>query len=134
MKICIKCAIFFFAFLSICNAAPLNQLDISWADSYSIGGACYCDSSFDHNIGSVKVAGPAGRLITVKEACDLVGSGPESNGEERRIYYNTIQCGHGPLGETSDEKVCPGRVDLGIGNLSGCQVKGPKWKFTADCI
>lgn len=111
------------------SAVPLSQVGMSWADSYSIGGACYCKSTYDHDIGSVKVTGPNGKQITVMEACALVGSGPEHIGSERRIYYNSIQCGHGPYNDAGDETACPGRVDLGYGNQSGCMAKGPKWRF-----
>lgn len=95
----------------------------NWKDSYSIDGKCYCDTTYDHNIGGIMVDGPDGR-ITVREACDLVGDGPGP--EEDRVYYNDIQCGNGPANDQLDEQVCPGRVDMG---KAGCKVSGPKWHF-----
>lgn len=87
-------------------------------------------SSFDHNIGPVMVDGPGGSRITVREACELVGEGPEGN----RMYYNDIQCGNGPANDAGDEDPgnCPGRVDLGDYVRTGCNDKGPKWQFPND--
>ena len=67
--------------------------------------------------------------MTVREVCELLGDGPEQVGAEERIYYNDIQCGNGPANDVIDETLCPGRVDLGTGNISGCLEKGPKWDF-----
>ena len=99
---------------------------MSWADSYSIGGKCYCDTSFDHNIGPLMVPGTS---MTVREACAAAGKGPESIGKEKRVYYNDVQCGNGPANDYGDEDWCPGRVDLGDNNKSGCMTKGPKFSF-----
>lgn len=111
------------------RAYSLESVEIGWADSYSIGGNCYCQSTYDHGIGDIAVPGPDGKEITVLEACALVGTGPETIGTEKRIYYNTVQCGHGPMNNNGDEQACPGRVDLGKGNPSGCSTIGPKWNF-----
>jgi hypothetical protein len=57
-----------------------------------------------------------------------MGPAPDANATaEGRVYYNDIQCGNGPANTSPDETTCPGRVDLGQGNLSGCAEKGPRW-------
>lgn len=94
----------------------------NWLDSYSVGDRCYCDSTFDHDIGPIRVDTPRGR-ISVLEACNIIGPGPGRNG---RPIYNDIQCGNGPANDAGDEDYCPGRVDLG---RAGCVQIGPKWKF-----
>lgn len=100
---------------------------MSWADSYSVSDKCYCQTTYDHNIGDVKVDGPNGQ-ITVREACELVGDGPEGD----RVYYNDVQCGNGPPNDAGDEDECPGRVDLGDGNKDGCFEIGPTWSFPGE--
>ena len=97
-----------------------------WSDSYSIGGKCYCDTTFDHNIGGLIVPGTG---MNVREACAAAGSGPMTIGSEKRLYYNDIQCGNGPANDAGDEDWCPGRVDLGTDDKSGCNDKGPKFSF-----
>lgn len=62
-------------------------------------------TTYDHNIDVVQVETPAG-WMTVKEACELIGSGPGY--KEGYPIYNTIQCGHGPLNDAGDEHNCPG--------------------------
>ena len=94
-----------------------------WTDSYSVGDKCYCDTTFDHNIGGIFVNTTAG-MITVREACDLVGPGPGSAG---RPKYNDVQCGNGPANDAGDEDYCPGRVDLG---KEGCGHIGPEWQIS----
>ena len=94
----------------------------AWKDSYSVGDRCYCDTTFDHNIGSIRVDTPLGN-ITVFEACEALGSGPGSNG---RPIYNDVQCGNGPANDAGDEDYCPGRVDIG---KEGCPQIGPRWNF-----
>ena len=105
----------------------------SWRDSYSIGGKCYCDTTYDHEVGKIMVTGPGGQQITVREACELAGEGPETIDGETRIYYNDIQCGNGPANDYGDEQICPGRVDLD-GSNSGCLVVGPKWDLGEGMI
>jgi hypothetical protein len=111
------------------NAAILNvpgRADVdpnSWSDSYSVGNSCYCETTYDHNIGVIVVATPLGNL-TVKEVCTLLGPGPGSSG---RPIYNDIQCGNGPANDAGDETACPGRVDHGP---NGCKYIGPKWNFS----
>lgn len=103
-----------------------------WADSYSIGGKCYCATTFDHGIGNYTVNTPAG-VKTVRDVCNAIGPGP---GKSSNPVYNTVQCGHEPAHDDAiiiggqpvkDEKVCPGRVDQGSG---GCQNKGPLWDLS----
>jgi len=79
----------------------------AWTDSYSVANQCFCSSSFDHQIGGKLLSTPAGDK-TVREVCarvnELYGQGPRSG----RVYFNTIQCGHGPTNNFYDELQCPG--------------------------
>ena len=93
-----------------------------WRDSYSVGDRCYCETTFDHDIGPVLVDTPLG-TITVLEACSILGDGPGSDG---RPVYNDVQCGNGPPNTASDETECPGRTDIG---RDGCNQIGPVWNF-----
>jgi hypothetical protein len=92
----------------------------NWSDSYSVNGKCYCDSTFDHNIGDITVQTPDGQK-TVRQVCDAIGPGP---GAGNNPVYNDIQCGNGPANDAGDEDWCPGRVDQG---QSGCCTAGPTW-------
>ena len=94
----------------------------AWKDSYSVGDRCYCDTTFDHNIGDIVVTTSEGTM-TVLEACNLIGPGP---GSEGRPIYNDVQCGNGPANDAGDEDYCPGRVDIG---REGCPQIGPLWNF-----
>jgi hypothetical protein len=96
---------------------------MSWADSYSVDGRCYCASSFDHNIADIMVDTPAGPR-TVFEVCEAIGPGP---GIEGNPVYNDIQCGNGPANDAGDEDWCPGRVDEGE---VGCCTAGPTWDLS----
>ncbi len=101
----------------------------SWADSYSVGSRCYCESTFDHSIGPIMVDTPVGRR-TVRQVCDAIGPGPGSRGtggEPDRPLYNDIQCGNGPANDAGDEDDCPGRVDIG---REGCGHIGPRWDLS----
>lgn len=95
-----------------------------WHDSYSVGDRCYCQTSFDHNIGPVEVNTPLG-VKTVLQVCELLGPGPGSSG---RPKYNDVQCGNGPANNAGDEDLdqCPGRTDIGA---EGCGQIGPVWNF-----
>ena len=93
-----------------------------WSDSYSVGDSCFCESTFDHNIGPILVNTPLG-VLSVLEVCDLLGPGP---GSTNRPKYNDIQCGNGPPNDAGDETDCPGRVDIGP---EGCGQIGPTWNF-----
>ncbi|CAM9807322.1 unnamed protein product, partial [Pylaiella littoralis] len=95
----------------------------SWADSYSVGGVCYMQSSFDHDIGDVKVETPLGAM-TIKALYDLLPDGPSSH---ERPLYNDIQCGNGPANTAPDEARCPGLVEHG---RAGCGQIGPMWDLT----
>lgn len=97
----------------------------NWKDSYSVGDQCYCDSTFDHNIGGILVETGQGTM-TVLEACERIGPGPGAAG---RPVYNDIQCGNGPANDAGDEDYCPGRVDL---EKTGCPQIGPTWKIPGD--
>ena len=94
----------------------------NYSDSYSVGDRCYCETNFDHDLGPIRVDTPVGN-ITVREACDIIGPGP---GSEGRPVYNDAQCGNGPPNTAIDEVQCPGRVDLG---RDGCNQAGPLWNF-----
>lgn len=99
-----------------------------WADSYSVGDQCYCETTYDHDIGPVIVDTPNGSM-TVRQVCDLIGPGPGSDG---RPLYNDVQCGNGPANNAGDEDWCPGRTDLeGTDDEKklGCNQVGPTWKF-----
>lgn len=95
----------------------------NWHDSYSVGSQCYCASTFDHNIGGIRVATPVG-MRTVRQVCDAIGPGPGIDGRPR---YNDIQCGNGPANDAGDEDDCPGRVDIG---REGCGHIGPTWDLS----
>ena len=101
-----------------------NPRGTSWMDSYSSGGRCYCATTFDHDIGRIRVETPAGEL-TVREVCDAIGDGP---GRGDNPIYNDVQCGNGPANDAGDEDWCPGRVDIG---KEGCRHIGPKWDLSA---
>lgn len=109
------------AMLDVPGRSGVNST--SWTDSYSIGNSCYCQTSFDHNIGDKIVTTPLGQ-VTVREVCELLGDGP--GGSAGRPLYNDIQCGNGPPNDAGDEGDCPGRVEYG---KTGCKYIGPKWNF-----
>lgn len=101
----------------------------SWSDSYAVDGQCYCDSNYDHGLTSVIVDTPDG-LKSVPQICAdinaLLGNGSNS----QRIYYNTIQCGHGPANSAADESTCPG-IPAGVRDYTGarCYENGPTWNL-----
>ena len=97
----------------------------SWWDSYSVGDRCYCKSTFDHNIGNVRVETELGTL-TVRQVCDLLAQQDGPPSATGRPRYNDIQCGHGPANDAGDETTCPGRVEYGA---PGCAYIGPTWKL-----
>ena len=47
-----------------------------------------------------------------------------------RVYFNDIQCGHGPANDAPDEKVCPG-IPEATGRYRGarCKEKGSTWNL-----
>ena len=73
--------IFIVTFASESSAQSRN-----WADSYSVNGQCYCATTFDHNIGGVRVRTPEGSK-TVREICARIGSGP---GIGNNPIYNDV--------------------------------------------
>ena len=95
----------------------------SWKDSYSVGDRCYCDTTFDHDVGDIRVNTPLGNNMRVRDVCEALGDGPGSRGNP---IYNDIQCGNGPANDAGDEDYCPGRVDIG---REGCTQIGPRWNF-----
>jgi len=100
----------------------------NWSDSYSVGDRCYCETTFDHNIGPVIVDTELGEM-TVHEVCETLGPGP---GSEGRPKYNDVQCGNGPANDAGDEDFCPGRVDIQGSEQEkrlGCRQIGPTWNF-----
>jgi rhodanese-related sulfurtransferase len=99
-----------------------------WADSYSVDDQCFCESTFDHNIGSVMVSVPLfpNEQISIFDVCTLIGPGPGNYEIEPRPVYNDIQCGNGPPNDAGDEERCPGRVEFGA---EGCSSIGPTWNW-----
>lgn len=108
----------------VVEVAGRNPGGRSWADSYSVGDACYCETTFDHNIADIMVDTPVGPR-TVRQVCEALGAGP---GSDERPLYNDIQCGNGPANDAGDEDDCPGRVDIG---REGCGHIGPRWDLSA---
>lgn len=95
---------------------------ISWADSYSTAGQCYCATTFDHEAADISVQTPQG-IFTTSQICERIGPGP---GIGSNPVYNDLQCGHGPPNNAIDEVLCPGRVDQGE---AGCFILGPTWNL-----
>ena len=108
--------------VAVASNANIPTPRANWRDSYSAGGQCYCASTFDHGIGTQRVNTLQG-VKTVLEVCQVIGDGP---GIGNNPVYNDIQCGHGPSNGLSDEELCPGRIDQGVG---GCTVIGPTWNL-----
>jgi hypothetical protein len=107
-----------------------SRIKPGWADSYSVGNECYCQSDVTDSFGDVLVRVPeywreqAGVVyLSVREICDRLGPGPGSTG---RPLYNDIQCGNGPSRTSTDEPICPGRAEYGA---AGCNFLGPKWNW-----
>ena len=102
-----------------------------WSDSYAVNGQCYCESGLDHDIGDIEYNTPIG-MQTVSSICAAItekyGAGPQTG----RIYYNTAQCGHGPinLDLANDELICPG-IPVAHRQWSGprCAESGPTWRL-----
>ena len=110
--------------LGVCRIADAVEPRAGWGDSVSDGDQCYCDTTYDHDIGGVEVETPAGPR-TVRQVCERIGPAPDKDGLP---VYNDVQCGNGPANNFGDEDpdVCPGRVDLGA---EGCDVIGPTWRL-----
>lgn len=107
-----------------CGSIPLNPGGVSWMDSYEGNGYCWCSTNFDHNLSSKQVT-INGTLYSVEDICEELELHPLYR---TRIssdnIYNDIQCGNGPINDSSDEPLCPGRVDIGVG---GCLENGHHW-------
>ncbi|SEK49536.1 Por secretion system C-terminal sorting domain-containing protein [Aquimarina amphilecti] len=107
-----------------CGDIPLNPGGVSWHDSYEANGFCWCSTNFDHNLGSKKVI-VNGTQYSVVDICDELEKHPlfrsRNNGDN---IYNDVQCGNGPINDSSDEPLCPGRVDMGV---EGCLLRGVHW-------
>ncbi len=116
------------------NSNPLKgkETSKSWADSFSFKGKCYCKSTYDHGIGDVTYEGKKVRSICEKMK-KAMKKALKSKG--KKVYYNTVQCGHAPAHKEktikdkkgkkqADEVHCPGIVGKG----KKCNSKkGPKW-------
>ncbi|WP_299217259.1 carbohydrate-binding protein [uncultured Aquimarina sp.] len=107
-----------------CGDIPLNPGGVSWHDSYEANGFCWCSTNFDHNLGSKKVI-VNGTQYSVVDICDELEKHPlfrsRNNGDN---IYNDVQCGNGPINDSDDEPLCPGRVDMGV---EGCLLRGVRW-------
>ena len=103
----------------------------NWSDSYSVNGQCYCDTTYDRDIGGIVITTPIGDR-NVQQICQDIetklGTGPTTG----RLYFNTVQCGHDPINEDlqNDELFCPG-IPISSRNYSGprCFEKGPTWQL-----
>ena len=107
-----------------CGTIPLNPGGVGWHDSYQANGHCWCSTNFDHDLDEEEVT-INGVKYNVVDICDELESHPlfrnRANSDE---IYNDVQCGNGPLNSSSDEPLCPGRVDIGVG---GCLETGYHW-------
>ena len=103
----------------------------NWSDSYSVDGQCYCDSSYDHGLRNVFVDTPDGRM-SVPDVCAAINDRFGNGRQTGRTYFNTVQCGHPPLNNANDERVCPG-IPRGRGNYTGdrCDESGATWNLNA---
>ena len=100
-----------------------------WSDSYSVGGQCYCDTNFDHGLNTVSVNTLAGNR-TIREVCAAITNQFGAGSFQNRVYYNTVQCGHGPANNAPDEAICPG-IPRGNNDYTGsrCQQTGSTWNL-----
>ncbi|WP_034230182.1 hypothetical protein, partial [Aquimarina pacifica] len=75
---------------------------------YEANGFCWCSTNFDHNLGSKNVI-INGTQYSVVDICDELEQHPlfrdRNDGDN---IYNDVQCGNGPLNDSSDEPICPG--------------------------
>lgn len=105
------------------GVAGRDPQGLSWADSYSVAGRCYMDSSLGDGIVGAMVNTPDGAM-SVRELSTRMQPGP---GRAGNPIYNDIQCGNGPASPAQHETDCPGRVDIGI---EGCGQIGPMWDLS----
>ena len=113
------------------DQAPTVEPDspTPWSDSYSVGNQCYCDTNFDHGLGALSVDTAAGRR-SIREVCTAITNRFGNGSFQNRVYYNTVQCGHGPANNAPDETVCPG-IPRGNDDYTGsrCQQTGATWNL-----
>jgi hypothetical protein len=98
-----------------------------WMDSYAIDGRCWCDTTFDHDLGGIIVNTPVGPRTVFDICTQLDAFAPlRQSGDP---IFNDAQCGNGPANTSWDEdpSQCPGRVDQGSG---GCCTIGPTWDLS----
>lgn len=107
-----------------CGDIDLNPGGVSWHDSYEANGFCWCSTNFDHDLDEKEVT-INGTRFNVVDVCDELDKHPlfrnRNNGD---AIYNDVQCGNGPLNDSSDEPICPGRVDNGADD---CLLIGVRW-------
>ncbi len=114
----------------VVNGIKTPRAKTFWSDSYSVDGQCYCDTAnFDHGLINMSANTPNGRKKITQICADLkrkFGTGKRTG----RVYFNDIQCGHGPANDARDEKVCPGIPRRG-GDYTGprCNEKGSSWNL-----
>lgn len=107
-----------------CGDIPLNPGGVSWHDSYEANGFCWCSTNFDHDLDEKEVT-INGTRFNVEDVCDELEKHPLSRDrKDGDAIYNDVQCGNGPLNDSDDEPICPGRVDNGVGD---CLVIGVRW-------
>lgn len=112
----------------VASLAPTSAM--YWSDSYSVGGQCYCDTNFDHDLDRVSVATAAGDRSVIQICADISSrfGGGSSSG---RTYYNTVQCGHQPANSAADERDCPGFLTDSSGSIQNydCSARGATWNL-----
>jgi hypothetical protein len=110
------------------GAAPTSAM--YWSDSYSVGGQCYCDTNFDHDLDQVSVATADGQK-SVMQICADISARFGSGGSSGRLYYNTVQCGHQPANSAADERTCPGFLTDNTGSIQNynCSATGATWNL-----
>lgn len=100
-----------------------------WSDSYSVDGQCYCDTTnFDHGLKDMSANTPNGRK-KITEICKDVENKFGKGRSSGRVYFNDIQCGHGPANDAADEKICPGIPNGNKYSGSRCKEKGSTWNL-----
>jgi len=65
----------------------------------------------------------------VTEICGDLKKKFDEGRKTGRVYFNDIQCGHGPANEAADEKVCPGIPNGNRYSGARCKEKGSIWNL-----
>ena len=106
------------------------SMPMYWSDSYSVDGQCFCDTNFDHALDTILVDTPLGSLSVVRICDDIRQRYGEGSGSGR-LYYNTVQCGHGPINDAPDEARCPGFLTDSTGSVQeySCAATGARWNL-----